>query len=61
MNRQRVRNVRIKAVRFEYLERVRNDEFCAYTAVGSDGLEHLFATYRTVTPRGDRFRFKFLD
>ena len=45
MNSQRVRNVRIKAVRFEYLERVRNDEFCAYTAVGSDGLEHLFATY----------------
>ena len=40
MNGQRVRNVRIKAVRFEYLERVRNDEFCAYIvgqrAVGRD-------------------------
>ena len=61
MNRQGLRNVRIKPVRFEYLERVRRDEFCAFTAVGVDGLEHLFAAFRTVTPRGDRFRFKFLD
>lgn len=59
MNKQGVTSSRVKFVRFEYLERVRKDEFCAYSAVLADGAEPLFATF--ILPGAQRFRFKHLD
>lgn len=59
MNKQRVTSSRVKFVRFEYLERVRKDEFCAYSAVLANGAEPLFATFRL--PGARQFRFKHLD
>lgn len=58
MNGQGVTNAKVRSLRFEYLERVRRDEFCAYTAVLADGVETLFAVYRLP---GGRFRFKHID
>jgi hypothetical protein len=58
MNKQGVTSSKVKFLRFEYLERVRKDEFCAYTAVLADGVETLFAAFRLP---GGRFRFKHID
>ena len=59
MNKQRVTSSQVRFVRFEYLERVRKDEFCAYSAVLANGAEPLFATFKL--PGAQRFRFKHLD
>ena len=59
MNKQRVTSSRVKFVRFEYLERVRKDEFCAYSAVLANGAEPLFAAFRL--PGAQQFKFKHLD
>src|SRR4051812_6383321 len=51
MNKQGVTSSKVKFLRFEYLERVRKDEFCAYTAVLAwrrDPLRGLPAARRTV-------------
>ena len=58
MNRQGVTSSKVRFLRFEYLERVRKDEFCAYTAVLADGVETLFAVFRLP---GGRFRFQHID